>query len=261
MDKILHILLVEDDESACAEMQTEIEKYEDLTLAAVTNNSSEALILTKYHLPDVVILDLELHAGGGNGLMYLQALRNLEIRPTPYVLVTTSNPSTVTQQIAKDLGADFTLIKTEDGYSAEYVANMIHVMKEPILKARKFTTVLPAEPDSPEVLNRRLRKRICRELELVGVNPKHSGHKYLVDAIAIVYDKPEPNISATLSKQYDRTAFSIDRAMQNAINYAWGHTDIEDLLLYFTAKISSEKGVPTVTEFVYYYANKIRHDL
>ena len=49
--------------------------------------------------------------------------------------------------------------------------------------------------------------------------------------------------------------------MQNAINYAWGHTPIDDLMLYFTAKIASDKGVPTVTEFVYYYANKIKSDL
>lgn len=259
MDRNLHILLIEDDEKTCMELKNAIEEYEDMYLVAITNNSKDALDLTKYHLPDLVVLDLELHEGGGNGFMYLEGLHKLELMPMPYILITTNNPSPVTHQIARELGADFTLTKTESGYSPEYVANMIHLMKDSIIKAKKGTDNL-AE-DSPEVRDRRLKKRIYRELDLIGINPKHSGHKYLVDAIAIVYEKPERNLSATLSKQYQKTTFSIERAMQNAINYAWSHTCIEDLALYFTAKISSEKAVPTVTEFVYYYANKIRNDL
>ena len=76
MDRTLQILLIEDDESACIELKNAIEEYEDMTLAAITNNSSDALELTKYYLPDIVILDLELHAGGGNGFMYLQGSTN-----------------------------------------------------------------------------------------------------------------------------------------------------------------------------------------
>ena len=46
--------------------------------------------------------------------------------------------------------------------------------------------------------------------------------------------------------------------MQNAINKAWRTTDIEDLSINYTARISSEKGVPTMTEFIYYYADKLK---
>ena len=46
--------------------------------------------------------------------------------------------------------------------------------------------------------------------------------------------------------------------MQNAIARAWRTTPIEDLLRYYTARISSEKGVPTITEFIYYYAAKLK---
>lgn len=260
MNRKLQILIVEDDERACIELKNALAEYDDMRLAAITNNSDDALELTKYHLPDLVILDLELHAGGGNGFMYLQELGKLTLTPMPFILVTTSNPSTVTHQIAKDLGADFTLTKTEEGYSATYVANMIHLMKDSILKAKKGSSTLN-NAESPESLDRRLRKRILRELELIGINPKHSGHKYLTDAIALVYEKPEHNLCATLGKQYQKTPFSIERAMQNAINYAWNHTDIEELSAHFTARISSEKAVPTVTEFVYYYANKLQNDM
>ena len=46
--------------------------------------------------------------------------------------------------------------------------------------------------------------------------------------------------------------------MQNAIAKAWRTTPIDDLLKYYTAKISSDKGIPTITEFIYHYANKLK---
>ena len=48
--------------------------------------------------------------------------------------------------------------------------------------------------------------------------------------------------------------------MQNAINRAWAISNIDDLLENYTAKISSSKGVPTLTEFIFYYANKIKNE-
>ena len=46
--------------------------------------------------------------------------------------------------------------------------------------------------------------------------------------------------------------------MQNAILYAWRISAIEDLTTYYTEKINYETGIPTPTEFIYYYANKIK---
>ena len=37
-------------------------------------------------------------------------------------------------------------------------------------------------------------------------------------------------------------------------------TDIEDLLKHYTAKVNSEKGCPTITEFICYYANKLKYE-
>ena len=61
-----------------------------------------------------------------------------------------------------------------------------------------------------------------------------------------------------LGGKYKRSTSTISRAMQNAILYAWRISAIEDLTTYYTAKINYETGVPTPTEFIYYYANKIK---
>ena len=68
MNDKLVVLLIEDDPSECEAMQKYVESIHDVVLAGVSNNSEKALVLTKAYLPDAVILDLELHQGGGNGL-------------------------------------------------------------------------------------------------------------------------------------------------------------------------------------------------
>lgn len=64
-----------------------------------------------------------------------------------------------------------------------------------------------------------------------------------------------------LGEKYKKSDASIERAMQNAINRAWRTSDIDDLLTYYTARIQSQKGVPTIMEFIFYYANKIHIQL
>lgn len=260
MSRELSVLLIEDDVNACKEIEAYTDLCDDITLAAITNNSTEALELTKYHLPDAVILDLELHYGGGNGLLYLQKLPELNLSHVPYILVTTNNSSTMTYEYARKLGADFILAKYESDYSAQYVIEFLRMMQDVILGKNANKTIFANAITSPESRERKLRQRIHRELDLIGINPKNVGYQYLADAIAIIYRKPEVNISSTIAAKYQKSDSSVERAMQNAINSAWRHTDIEDLLKYYTARIHSDKAVPTTMEFVYYYANKIKDE-
>jgi len=260
MSRELSVLLIEDDVNACKEIEAYADQCDDINLTAITNNSAEALELTKYHLPDAVILDLELHYGGGNGLLYLQNLPELNLSHMPYILITTNNSSSMTHEYARKLGADFILAKYESDYSAKYVIEFLRRMQDVILGRNTNKTIFANAISSPESRERKLRLRIHRELDLIGINPKNVGYQYLADAIAMIYHKPEVNISSSIAVKYQKSDSSVERAMQNAINSAWRHTDIEDLLKYYTARIHSDKAVPTTMEFVYYYANKIKDE-
>ena len=79
MENNLMVLLVEDDENACEELRKYINQTPDICLQNVTNNSEEALSMVRAGLPDAVILDLELHYGGGNGLLFLDGLKRLHL--------------------------------------------------------------------------------------------------------------------------------------------------------------------------------------
>lgn len=259
MKQSLSVLLIEDDLAACKELQQCIKQYDDLNLVAITNDSHEALSLVCAHLPNVILLDLELHHGGGNGIIFLNELKKLHLEHLPYTIVTTNNMSDVTLEQARQLGADFILTKYEKGYSAQYVIDNILLLETAIIK--KYTAIAPLPDLTPAQEEQLMIKRIQREMDLVGINPKAVGYKYLVDAILLTIQGNGMNIAHELAPIYKKSEKSIERAMQNAIKQAWVTNDIEDLLKYYTAKIRVDRGSPTLMEFVCYYATKIEGDI
>ena len=75
----LTVLLIEDDENACDEIRDYVDRVDDIKLVAVTNDATKALELVKYHMPDAIILDLELHMGGGNGIFFLSKQNEVKV--------------------------------------------------------------------------------------------------------------------------------------------------------------------------------------
>lgn len=259
-NKVLSILIIEDDVAACRELRQYIEKFSDLKLAGITGYAEEAIELVKGTLPDVVILDIELHHGTGNGITFLAMLNALSLPLRPYILITTNNSSNVTYESARDLGADFIMSKHKPDYSAQYVIEFIRMIQHAILNRRPSPELLPEE-DSFEKNLPAYTRRVYRELDWVGISPRNIGYRYLADAILLIMRDPSANVYRELAEANKKSDASVERAMQNAINRAWRHSDIEELLTHYTAKVRSEKGVPTTLEFVYYYANKVKMDM
>lgn len=258
--KMLNILIIEDDAYACRELSLYIEKIQDLKLVGVTGDSDRGIELVKSTLPDVVILDIELHHGSGNGLLFLAKLNTLRLSMRPYILITTNNSSNVTYESARQLGADFIMSKHKADYSAQYVIEFIRMIQHTLLTRQPSKTESLAPEDLFEKNLPIYTRRIYRELDWVGISPKNIGYRYLADAILLIMKNPSANVYRELAKNYQKSDASVERAMQNAINRAWRISDIEELLTHYTAKIHSEKGVPSTLEFVYYYANKIKID-
>ncbi|MCH5198788.1 MAG: response regulator [Oscillospiraceae bacterium] len=260
MENKLSIFLVEDDPFACKEIINLIDNSDDLVLIGVTNNALKAIEEIRYKLPDAVILDIELHQGSGSGLDVLKELKDLALAAPPYVLVTTNNSSALTYELARKLGADYILSKHQENYSEKYVINLLKMFASTIKNRSKHAILADiSNLESPEYYEKRVTQRIISELDHVGINPKAKGYQYLIKAILIMIKEPTQNISTIVAKDFNKTEISVERAMQNAINRAWTTANIEDLEKYYTARISSEKGKPTLTEFICYYATKIKN--
>ena len=260
LDKKLSVLLIEDEKEACEAIELYIDELDDVSLVGIVDNSDQALEYVKTYLPEAVILDLELHQGSGNGLLFLNELRQLDLAFYPFILITTNNSSAIIYEYARQTGADFIMAKHQSDYSAKKVVDFLRIMKNTIYS--KIASKVPEHntTESPEQKTKRIARRIGLELDFVGISPKHVGNKYLTEAIQLVLKQPTNKLCTIIGAKYGKTESSVERAMQNAIDKAWRTSDIEDLMEHYTAKISSDKGTPTLTELIYYYANKIRNE-
>ena len=260
MEKLLTVLLVEDDREECEEFVGILDSIEDIRLIGVTSNEKEALEHVKDHLPDAVILDLELHRGSGNGISFLESLGKMKMKPSPYILVTTHNISRITHDRVRHLGADFVMVKSQEDYSAESVIEFLKSHKQLIHDLRKK---MQSKPDyvkvSPSDKRKRLEVRIAAEINNIGISPRADGRTYLIEAI-IHRIGGESDFIVDIAKKHGKTYAGVQRAMQNAINRAWSIMHPDDLMKYYTARVNSDKGVPTNMEFIYYYANKLKDE-
>ncbi len=259
IEKNLTFLLIEDDKTACDEINRYVDdNCNNVRLLGITNNVTDALEKVKATLPDAIILDLELHHGSGNGLQFLIEYAKLELPHRSYILVTTNNSSQITHETARSLGADFIMSKHEDDYSAKGVVDFLLMIYPMLLAMRKPADSAVFSTESPSEKKNRLTQIISRELDLIGISHKHIGYQYLLEAILLTYEQPNTNYSSVLGQNHHRTETAIDRSMQYAINRAWKTSPIEDLQTYYTAKTHSCRGVPTLSEFIFYYVDLIR---
>lgn len=258
-EKPMPILLIEDNEFEVSNFEEYMNTRDDVQLEKTTNSSYEGLEYTKTYIPEGVILDLELHKGEGSGINFLEELKKLDLDFKPIIVVTTNVSSDIIYSHIRDLGADFIFYKKQKDYNPEIVINTIVSLRKTIYSsksnARRNTTETPKEHEE------RIKEKINCELDLIGVSNHLKGRKYLFDAIFYLLDnknKDNNTVFQYLSSTYKVGNSSISRAMQTSINYAWKISPIEDLMLHYKARINYETGVPTPTEFIYYYAEKLR---
>lgn len=264
MQRKLKIFILEDEINIIKKYEEYIKDYEGLEIVEHCNNSYIAKDLIKQLTPDVLILDLELIDGSGSGLELLKELKTSDLLVMPYILVVTHNVSNVTLDIARNLGADYVMSKFQKDFTEKSVLDFLMVLKDTIINSKDSKGVSDTVYEETVKEHKEvIKKRIITEIEKVGVSRRMKGFKYLCDAIEILIEDSEVKyISREVAKRYKNfTSTSIERAMQNAINKAWSCCDVDDLLNNFTAKIHSDKGVPTITEFIYYYASKIKNNV
>lgn len=256
MQNPMSLLLIEDDEKLCKAFEEAISNRKDVSLISKTNSSLEALKLVKTHKFEGIIVDLELHYGSGSGFDFLKQLKNMKISSNPIVVVNTNIISDVVyEKIHKGL-ADMIFYKKQKDYSPKLVIDSLVLLRRN--DSVDSVTIDESLQDKEKVLS----DFINTELNLVGINYKLKGRQYIYEAILYILNNEEESqkFSAIqfLANKNKLLTSSISRAIQTAINEAWRTSAIEDLKKYYTAKINYHTGVPTPTEFIYYYVEKAR---
>ncbi len=261
-NKPMKLLLIEDDIKEC-NIYKEINKArKDIKFVAMTGSDIEGLKYVKDYMPEGIILDLELNKGNGTGtgFNFLKELKQMKLTIMPKIVVTTNICSDSVYEFLHENGVEFIFYKKQNNYSQENVINTI------LLIRGYKSNIVQQEKEEININNQdKISEKINKELDLIGISTHLQGRKYLHDSILYILENENSNHKVTvvqyLVSKYKKSNSTISRAMQNAILHAWRISSLEDLTTYYTAKINYETGVPTPTEFIYYYADKIKKQL
>jgi len=271
--KPMRLLLIEDEIGDALRFADCASRRSDINFVGMTDSSEDGLNLVKSKLPEGIILDLQLVKGKGSGLQFLEMLNDAELTLRPLVVVTTSNQSDAISRLVGELGADFFFSKSQHGYNEDFVIDTLLSLRRVLrVKQKKPRAEMPAQNElrksrelveSPDDRRKRIYNRIDVELDLVGIRAKLKGRTYLREAIYIqIHSKKERGSGIEeVATKFNHTYASINKTMQTAINDAWDHGDVEEILAHFTARIKAQNGVPHVSDFIHFYVDKIRNSI
>lgn len=261
MDKPMPLLLIEDDVAECVKFKDCANSRTDITFVGMTDSSEDAMTLLKTRLPEGVIVDLQLVDGEGSGLQFLDDCFNADMAFRPVIVVTTRNRSRLVRDHVEEMCVDWIFSKNQKGYSADLVINTL-------LRLRKSLHVVqggnePRSIESAEDRRVKISRRIDAELDCVGVRARLKGRDYLHEGIylQIHADRKSGSVIDQVARNQKVTYASVIRGMQTAIDNAWSNASIEELQTYYTARVSEKTGTPAASDFIYYYADKIRKTL
>lgn len=264
-DKPMSLLLIEDDERECQNYKAYIESLEDVKLVEATNSSEKGLEYFDLYIPEAIILDIELHNGQGSGLEFIEKIKGHIKDFKPIIVVITNASSNLLYDKLHYEGVDLIFYKKQTDYSPQLVISSLISLREILYRynSNEKNNILNVETKADR--EEKLSIKVDTELNLIGVSPHLKGRRYIHDAIMYLLKESEneqkESVFNHLANVYKRSASSISRVMQTAINYAWRTSAPEDLEVYYTAKINYNTGVPTPTEFIYYYFQKINKTL
>ena len=255
----MSLLLIEDDELECERFKNYVESIENVKLIGITNSSNQGLEYFKTYTPEAIILDIELHKGEGSGLEFIEKIKDYTIEFTPIIVVTTNTSSNILYNKLHDDGADLIFYKKQKDYSPKLVISALLSLRKSLYKFNYLDKNVTQESRADH--ENKIANKINSELDLIGISSHLKGRKYIYDAIMYLLkennNEQKESVFNYLANLYKKSSSSISRVMQTAINYAWRTSAPEDLEIYYTAKINYNTGVPTPTEFIYYYFQKI----
>jgi len=259
MDRQLTVLLLEDEIIERKAIVDYAETVDDIEITCATGSMKEALEHISTNFTDAIILDLDLRNGDGDGLAFLQSLQKLDIPIMPYILITTCNRSKyIHKKLLED--SDFFMSKVNSFYSPKAIIEHLRMMKHIIHNSFQLEVASEISiPKIPENTNSPFEGKISLEFNKLGISHTSTGRKYLIDAISICIDMPQQkNIPAVVAMNHEKKVKTVEFAMQNVIDKTWRTVDSRILLKNYTASICPQKGMPTIKEFIHFFADKVK---
>jgi len=254
----IKVLLADDNREFTSLLSEFISDQEDMDVVGVAYNGDEVIRLLEEGIrPDVLILDIIMPHLDGLGV--LEQLRELNLQPSPRIIMLTAFGQENITQKAVQLGASYYILKPFD---MDVLTNRIRQLVTGGNSATTSSTVKSSIV--PIAKTKNLDTNITAIIHEIGVPAHIKGYQYLREAITMVYNNIEilgaitKTLYPAIAQKYKTTPSRVERAIRHAIEVAWTRGNIDSISHLFGYTVNATKSKPTNSEFIAMVADKLR---
>ncbi|WPP43041.1 sporulation transcription factor Spo0A [Paenibacillus hunanensis] len=264
----IQVLLADDNREFTNMLADYISNQQDMEVVGIAFNGEEVLKTMESlpELPDVLILDIIMPHLDGLGV--LERLRDMNLTPSPKIIMLTAFGQENITQRAVQLGASYYILKPFD---MEVLVNRVRqlVGTNAAISSNgggsiNMSNAMSKPAAAMPTKGRNLDASITAIIHEIGVPAHIKGYQYLREAITMVYNNIEilGSITKTLypaiAEKFKTTPSRVERAIRHAIEVAWTRGNIDSISHLFGYTINISKSKPTNSEFIAMVADKLR---
>lgn len=248
-----NILLIDDEVNHCQLYVDYIRENSSPYNLFVATGCSDGLTKVISYEPEAIILDLEFHNSDGDGILFLETLKSMELKIRPFIFIITKNSSQRIQEKARE-NSDYIIPKYKPDYSPELVLNLV----SSVIISKSKNKIMPKI--------KTIEQDICVMIERAGIIKNTDGKSFLIDAVAIVVKAKSKHVVLSqevypqIASKYGVSTESVEKGIKYAIQKAWNETDMEILAEYFSGASNVMMSAPQNKDVIFNFAERFKRE-
>lgn len=207
------------------------------------DNGEDALGILKKEQPDILVMDVMLPKLDGISLLHCA----VEAGVFPAVLIATANTTRYVTDSAEELGVAYIMQKP---CNIRATADRVRDL------SRRIHHSQACAPDP--------KTHVSNILTTLGISTKHSGYRYLRDAILLVLESSMSSVTKeiypTVGLPTGHSGDNVERAIRTAVEKAWKKRDDKIWMRFFQPDASGTVPKPSNAVFITQLADRLMLD-